>query len=109
MLKEHTHKTNKLIEIVEKHKHEKYIFHLFINGTSILSARTIQNALSIFENHLKDRYELKVIDASKEKSYVMKEHIIAMPLLIKKYPLPEVRLVGDLSDTIKVTRDLFIV
>ena len=108
MQKESTNKTNKFVEIVEKHKYEKYIFHLFINGTSILSAKTIQNALAIFEHHLKDRYELKVIDASKEKSFVIKEHIIAMPLLIKKFPFPEVRLVGDLSDTQKVTRDLLI-
>jgi circadian clock protein KaiB len=34
------------------------------------------------------------------------EQIVALPLLIKKKPLPERRLIGDLSDTEKVLKGL---
>lgn len=108
MLNKKNDRIKKEIEIVENHKNEKFVFNLFINGSSIISTRTIHNALDIFEKYLKGRYELKIIDASKEKSAVLKEHIIALPVLIKKQPFPEIRLLGDLSDTQKVIRDLLI-
>jgi len=34
------------------------------------------------------------------------EQIIALPLLIKKHPLPERKLIGDLSETEKVIKAL---
>jgi len=34
------------------------------------------------------------------------EDIIAIPVLIKKFPLPEERLIGDLSDIKKVLKGL---
>lgn len=108
MMNQSKDKIKNEFEVVEKHKRDTYVFNLFINGNSVISARTIQNAHSIFEKYLKGRYELKVIDASKEKSKIINEHIIALPVLIKRQPLPEIRLVGDLSDTQKVIKDLMI-
>jgi circadian clock protein KaiB len=34
------------------------------------------------------------------------EEIVAVPLLIKKFPLPEERMVGDLSNTEEVLKGL---
>jgi circadian clock protein KaiB len=49
---------------------------------------------------------LRVIDVRQEKVLAEKEQIIALPLLIKKSPHPERRLIGDMSDTKKVLNGL---
>jgi circadian clock protein KaiB len=41
-----------------------------------------------------------------QKQYAEQQQIIALPLLIKRLPLPERRLIGDMSDTEKVLKGL---
>ena len=41
---------------------------------------------------------MHIIDVSKDPEEAEKEGIIATPTLIKKYPLPHQRIIGDLSD-----------
>lgn len=78
------------------------ILKLFISGASPNSVRAINNIQKILEEHLKDRYTLSVIDIYQEKVLAQQEQIIALPLLIRKFPLPERRLIGDMSNTVKV-------
>jgi circadian clock protein KaiB len=78
---------------------EKYLFHLFIAGTTANSSRAIVNIKEICEQCLKGRYKLLVIDIYQSPSFLISEQIIAMPLLIRKHPLPEKIMIGDLSDT----------
>jgi len=87
----------------------EYVLQLFIAGLSPNSVRAITNIREICERYLKGRYDLKIIDIYREPSYAIKEEIIAMPLLIKRLPLPEARLIGDLSDTEKVLKGLDII
>ena len=49
---------------------------------------------------------MDIIDIYEHPEKITKEQIIAIPTLIKKSPLPEVRLTGDLSDTEKVVNEL---
>jgi circadian clock protein KaiB len=79
-------------------KGEKYILRLFITGILPNSARAIENINAICELYLKNRYELEIIDIYQQPSFALSEKIIAIPVLIKKFPLPEARLIGDLSD-----------
>lgn len=88
---------------------ENYVFQLFITGLLPHSVRAITNIREICERYLKGRYDLTIIDIYKEPSFAIKEDIIAMPLLIKRLPLPETRLIGDLSDTEKLLRGLDII
>lgn len=83
-----------------------YELHLFITGASLNSRRAIINLRAICESYIKDDYILEIIDVHQEKSVAEKEHIVALPLLIKRYPPPEKRLIGDLSDSRKVLRCL---
>lgn len=80
----------------------RIILKLFISGASPNSVRAINNIQKILEEHLKDRYTLSVIDIYQEKNIAQQEQIIALPLLIRKFPLPERRLIGDMSNTTKV-------
>jgi circadian clock protein KaiB len=55
---------------------------------------------------LKGRYSLEIIDVYQQADVAEKDQLIALPLLIKKEPLPERRMIGDLSDTKKVLKGL---
>lgn len=83
-------------------KGEKYILKLFITGILPNSTRAITNIKAIGEKHLKGRYELEIIDIYQQPALALQEQIIAIPLLIKKLPLPEERMIGDFSNVEKV-------
>ena len=79
---------------------------LFITGASPNSTRAVTNLKDICEKHLKDKYELEIIDVYQQPSIAQTEQIIALPLLVKKAPGMERRLIGDMSDVDKVLRGL---
>lgn len=83
-------------------KNSKYILKLFISGASPNSIRAVSNLKSLCEAHLKFNYTLEIIDVHQETALARQEQIVALPLLIKKFPLPERKLIGDMSDTKKV-------
>jgi circadian clock protein KaiB len=85
---------------------QHYVLRLFITGASTNSLRAVTNLKRICETYLKDAYSLEIIDVYQEKTIAEKEQIIALPLLIKSLPLPEKRLIGDLSDTKKVLKGM---
>jgi circadian clock protein KaiB len=85
---------------------EKWILRLFVTGASPNSARAVDNLTRICESHIKGRYELEVIDIYQQQEAAALEQVIALPLLIKKFPIPERRLIGNMSDTPKVLKGL---
>jgi circadian clock protein KaiB len=91
---------------VPENNKEVYKLRLFITGATPNSSRAISNLKKICEIHLKGNYELEIIDVYQTPLLAQSEQIIALPLLIKKSPLPERRLIGDMSDTVKVLRGL---
>jgi circadian clock protein KaiB len=85
-----------------KNKENEFVLKLFISGASPNSAKAINNLKEIFEKQINLKYSLEIIDLYQDRSLAEKEQIIALPLLIKKFPLPERKLIGDMSDTKKV-------
>jgi len=83
-----------------------YVLRLFVTGASPVSVRAINNLKNILEQHLKNRYELDIIDVHQQPSLVQSEDVTAVPMLIKKTPKPQRRLVGDMSDVGKVLHGL---
>src|SRR5215211_2769181 len=96
----------------QKHSPEntkEYVLRLFITGATPNSIRALTNIKQICEEHLKGRYSLEIIDVYKQSDIAEKEQLIALPLLIKKQPLPVKRMIGDLSDVQKVLKGLGII
>ena len=89
-------------------KRQSYLLRLFTTGTSPRSTRALRNLHEICESNLKGRYQLEVIDIYQEPGRASESDIIAAPTLIKDQPLPERRMVGDLSDRPKVLLGLAI-
>lgn len=83
-----------------------YVLQLFVAGASLHSTRAISNLKQVCETYLPGQYTLEIIDIYQQKSRAQDDQLIALPLLIKRLPLPERRLVGDMSDTKKVLAGL---
>ena len=77
----------------------KYIFRLYVSGSSTRSLRAIANLKKLCDEYLTDRYELQVIDIYKNPEIARDEKIIAAPTLVRHLPQPLRRFVGDLSNT----------
>lgn len=98
---EHLDKKKKFEE-----KTDEFVLRLFITGATPNSTRALTNIKEICEQHLHGRYSLEIIDVYQQASIAEAEQLVALPLLIKKKPLPEKRLIGDMSDTQKVLKGL---
>jgi len=90
----------------DKEEEPVYVLRLFVAGASPVSVRAINNLQVILNEHLKNRYELEIVDVHQQPLLVQSDDVTAVPMLIKKFPLPLRRLVGDMSDTNKVLRGL---
>lgn len=67
---------------------QKYVLKLYITGATHRSTRAIMNIRRICDDHLKDRYELEIIDIFRHPVLARGEQIVAASTLIKKPPLP---------------------
>jgi circadian clock protein KaiB len=82
---------------------------LFVSGASPNSVRAINNIQKTLNTYVPGKYNLSIIDIYQDKTIAELEQIIAVPLLIRKSPLPEKRFIGDLSDTNKLLKGLEII
>ena len=88
--------------LLSKSSGAHYTLRLYITGNTPQSIRAIVNLKKICEEHLKERYDLEVIDIYKRPELAKGEQIIAAPTLIKVLPAPLRKLIGDLSNEEKV-------
>ncbi len=79
---------------------------LFVTGASANSLKAIANLKNICEEYFGSKYDLEIIDVYQQPSKTQDEQIIALPMLLKYFPLPVKKLIGDLSDTTKVLKGL---
>ena len=85
---------------------KRYVLRLFITGASPNSIRAVENIRTICQEHLHGNYELEIIDIHQQPAMAEGENIIALPLLVKKQPGNERRMIGDMSNTVKVLEGL---
>lgn len=81
---------------------EKFVLRLYVTGMTTKSKLAIQNIKKICEAHLKDRYDLEVVDIYRHPVLAKGDQIIATPTLIKNLPLPLRKFIGDMSDTERI-------
>jgi circadian clock protein KaiB len=83
-------------------KKKSYVLRLYVTGTTPRSVRAIANIKNLCEIYLKGLYELDVVDLYQQPQLAQGEQIIAAPTLIKKLPLPQRRIIGDMSKSQRV-------
>lgn len=77
---------------------KKYVLKLYITGDTPRSDRAISNLKELCQEHFPNEYKILIIDVLKQPDIAEKEKIIVTPTLIKEFPLPLVKIIGDLSD-----------
>jgi circadian clock protein KaiB len=106
--KDSTTKLRNATEVFEKElksasvPQTKYIFRLYVTGSSTRSLRAIANLKKLCDEYLSESYELQVIDIYKNPQIARDEQIIAAPTLVRHLPQPLRRFVGDPSNTRKL-------
>ena len=83
-----------------------YVLRLYVTGATARSVHAIQNIKRVCDEYLAGRYELEVVDLYKNLPLARKDDVIAAPTLIKREPLPLRRLIGDMSDEMRVLAGL---
>jgi circadian clock protein KaiB len=80
----------------------RYVLKLYVAGATRKSEAAIRSVTEICETHLKDRYDLEIIDIYQQPTLAKGEQILAAPTLIRKLPLPLRKLIGDMANQDKV-------
>jgi len=91
-----------------KREKNEFIFELYFAGDTPISLKAARNAKAIFDKYYKNNYALYLFDIYKNPAFVEKENIIAVPLLVRKKPLPEIRMIGDFSEMQNVKNEFLI-
>jgi circadian clock protein KaiB len=85
---------------------EKLVLQLYVSGMSQKSMEAIENINRLCAEHLKDTFELEIIDIYKHPEMAIEQQIIFSPSLIKKFPAPKRILIGNLSNKEKIIKAL---
>jgi circadian clock protein KaiB len=81
---------------------QQYDLCLYVTGMTAHSARAIENLRAFCRTHLAGRHTLRIFDLYQQPALARAEQLVAAPTLVKRAPLPERRLVGDLSNEERV-------
>ncbi len=84
---------------------DEYLIELYVTKNSTSSIRAIKNLQSIKEQFLKGKTKIDIIDIYENPEKSIRNGIVSVPTLIRIKPIPEIRIIGDLSneqETIKL-------
>lgn len=87
-------------------KTQGYVLRLFVAGNSSATARILKNLHQLLEQSLQQPYTLKVIDILKHPELAEADQVAATPTLVKVWPLPVKRMIGNLEDVSKISQVL---
>jgi circadian clock protein KaiB len=87
-------------------KNQGYVLRLFVAGHTSATEHILYNLHQLLEKSLHQPYTLKVVDIYKHPEQAESDQVTATPTLVKVYPEPVRRIVGDLSDVNRVLKML---
>ena len=85
-----------------KPKEETWELRLYVAGQTPKSLTAYANLKKICEEHLKGKYHIEVVDLLKNPQLARGDQILALPTLVRKLPEPIKKIIGDLSNTVRV-------
>jgi circadian clock protein KaiB len=72
--------------------------YLFVNPSIVRHQTLIRNLQRVLKQKNDLQCDLQVIDVIKDPDTAIEEQIYILPTLIRKYPDPEIRIIGDFVD-----------
>jgi circadian clock protein KaiB len=97
---------NPLIISPPKHLSSGYVLRLFVSGNDRTTERTLHTIHQLLESELAYPYTLKVINILKNPEQAELDRVSTTPTLIRIYPEPIRKIVGELEDLSKVLQVL---
>ena len=98
-----TYNTNRATQAFEKslatRSTGKYVLRLFVAGATARSRQAVLRIRQLCEAELKDNCQLEVIDIYQQPKLARANQIVATPTLIKEFPRPVRRFIGNLLNT----------
>nr|WP_276592427.1 MULTISPECIES: circadian clock KaiB family protein [unclassified Methylobacterium] len=79
---------------------------MFVAGMTPRSRRAIENLRRICDGPLAGQVDLETIDIYQQPHLAERYQVVAAPTLLRLKPLPERRLIGDLTDGARVLSGL---
>ncbi len=95
-------KSAKNKESKKKKKSVEWKLRLYVAGHTARSIKAFDNLKKICEEHMPGQYHIEVIDLVKNPSLAKGDQILAIPTLVRKLPQPIKKIIGDLSNTVRV-------
>ena len=77
----------------------RFFLRLYVAGATARSRQALRRVYQLCEAELKDNYELEVIDVYQQPELARDNQIVATPTLIKEFPRPVRRFIGNLLNT----------
>jgi len=75
---------------------------LYVAGQTPKSVVALTNLKRICETHLAGRYQIEVVDLLQNPKLAAGDQILAVPTLVRKLPTPIKKIIGDLSNEVRV-------
>jgi len=75
---------------------------LYVAGHTPNSITAFDNLKKICEEYMPGQYHIEVVDLVKNPQLAKGDQIIAIPTLVRKLPPPLKKIIGDLSNTLRV-------
>ncbi len=83
-------------------KEETWELRLYVAGQTPKSILALKNLKKYCEEHLAGRYTIEIIDLLKNPQLAEGDQIFAIPTLVRKFPEPLRKIIGDLSNEERV-------
>ena len=78
---------------------DRWALILYVDGASTSSIHAIETVRRVCDEELEGRVDLEVIDVRQQSARAARDQVVVVPTLIKRFPGPSRRIVGDLSDS----------
>jgi circadian clock protein KaiB len=77
---------------------QRWELRLYVAGQTPRSLAALANLKNICETHLPGKYRIEVIDLLADPARARTDQIVAIPTLIRRFPQPMRKIIGDLSN-----------
>lgn len=81
---------------------ERWELRLYVAGQTPKSVLALKNITKYCNEYLKDKYSIEIVDLLKNPQLAEGDQIFAIPTLVRKFPEPIRKIIGDLSNEERV-------
>jgi circadian clock protein KaiB len=93
-------------EVKATREASEWVLRLYVAGQTRNSIKAFANLRRICEEHLEGRHTIELIDLLEDPQLAKEHQILAVPTLVRRFPPPVKKIIGDLSKTERVLAGL---